>query len=223
MNIGTIVDRIHAAQYDGHERHVARGIRLSKRQSNHDTTNNTTNDTTNDTTNNITNEKKSAQRENRTLMGLRPRDFESRASTNSAIRAIGSSGRSIAETETTFKAKAVWRRPLADLVNWIHTGFTLVSVSGWIWWPSSMLTYYIALLAIILVQWIVLGNRCILTDLEWRLRTGQKWRPGTDEGFIAKLIRKLGVNPSREVINKLPWYTVYTCMGVAVSRIFLQI
>jgi hypothetical protein len=201
-----IVDRIDDVQYDGHERHVSRGIRLSKSNSAKDSTN----------------QKNSAQRENRTLMGLRPRDFESRASTNSAIRATSSRGRSIAETETTFKTKALWRQQLADIVNWIHTGFTLVSVSGWIWWPSSMLTSYIALLAIILVQWIVLGNRCLLTDLEWRLRTGQKWRPGTDEGFIAKLIRKLGVNPSKQVINKLPWYTVYTCMTLASTRFFLQ-
>lgn len=212
MNIGTIVDRavgrIDNVQYDGHKRHVAtRDIRLSKIQSTKDSTN----------------EKNSAQRENRTLMGLRPRDFESRASTNSAIRATSSRGGSISETETTFKTKALWRQQLADIVNWIHTGFTLVSVSGWFWWPSSSLAYYVALLALILVQWVVLGNRCILTDLEWRLRTGQKWRPGTDEGFIAKLIRKLGINPSREVINKLPWYTVYTCIGVAVTRIFLQI
>ena len=104
-------------------------------------------------------------------------------------------------------------------MNLVHTGITLLSLTGWWWWPQHAITWYVVGVAAIGVQWAVSGNRCVLTDLEWWLKYNTSWQPGETEGFIAAWARRVGFEWPPRVNLWVPWVGLVSCLSLGCLRL----
>lgn len=110
------------------------------------------------------------------------------------------------------------RNYLATLVNLIHMGVVFVSVSGWLWWPKVSIAWYVGAMIGIGVQWAAFGNHCILTDLEWWLRTNTRWNNGSSDGFIAAWVRRLGFPWPPFADQTVHWFVLLGCVVLGYWR-----
>ena len=95
-------------------------------------------------------------------------------------------------------------------------------MSGWYWCPVKLLNWYLVGLLGILMQWRILGKRCLLTDLEWWLRYRTKWEPDVSAGFLAVWADRLGVPWTPRANEILPYICMYLFIGIAIARIVSQ-
>jgi hypothetical protein len=116
------------------------------------------------------------------------------------------------------KLKPIHRNYLASFVNVIHLGIVVVSVSGWVWWPTESIEWYLGAMIAIAVQWAAFGNHCILTDFEWWLRTNTRWHNGSSEGFVAAWIRRLGFKWPPVAEQAVPWVVLLGCVALGYYR-----
>lgn len=110
---------------------------------------------------------------------------------------------------------------LAEAIKRLHTFILIIAIAGWVLPYQSWLEGYVALLGTILVQWLFLDNKCILTIWENRLRNGSTPETAVhDETFIARTVNHLcGWQPSDNLVNLVSYVTIIILMAIAVARL----
>jgi hypothetical protein len=108
------------------------------------------------------------------------------------------------------------RLVLAELVGRLHLIVVLLTLTGWLFLDGMWLRLYGLCLGIILLQWLLLENRCILTIWEDLLRHGHSHNQKRAENtFIGRIIKQItGRTPSYRVLNAMS-YSLLTLAIIA--------
>ena len=99
------------------------------------------------------------------------------------------------------------RLTVANVIQKIHLLVILLAVTGWALLGGIWLRVYCASLILILIQWLLFENRCVLTVWEDLLRHGHSPTERRAENtFVGRPIQKLtGKTPSYTVVNSVSY------------------
>lgn len=105
------------------------------------------------------------------------------------------------------------RDALGHAFFWHHLVVMGFIVLGWLapWRP--LLVFYLGFLPLVMLQWQLNRDSCVLNNLESLIRTGRWRNPANPEegAFILELARRItGRNISQELMNSV----IYTAMAV---------
>lgn len=107
----------------------------------------------------------------------------------------------------------------------LHIGVISTAVFGWLIPDRAWLRSYIALLALILIQWLINDNQCVMTAWERRLRHGFNTKDQDLENtFIGQMVHRIsGYHPNYRQINALSYGSIILFMTVAIARLYFEI
>jgi hypothetical protein len=107
---------------------------------------------------------------------------------------------------------------LASLIHYLHQVIVLFTLGGWLLPTTGLLKGYIFFLALMLVQWFVCGNKCVLTLWEHRLRGAAE--PRQEASFLAQTFERFtGRRATTSCINLVSYTTVVVGALLAYTRI----
>lgn len=111
---------------------------------------------------------------------------------------------------------------LAGLIRNLHTLIILIALVGWLSPSLDQLKAYCVFMVLVMGQWAVCDNRCVLTIWEDKLR-GAPEGAGS-ESFIGKLLgRTIGWRPSERTVTIMSYGIGMLCLSLALLRIsFVQ-
>jgi hypothetical protein len=117
------------------------------------------------------------------------------------------------------------RSKIADLTRLLHVGVIVTAVFGWLISDPVWLRSYIALLTLILVQWLINNDQCVMTDWETRLRHGFSAKDKEPENtFIGQMFHRLsGRYPTYKQINAVSYASIILFMMIAFGRLYFEI
>ncbi len=117
------------------------------------------------------------------------------------------------------------RTKFADLTRLLHVGIISTAVFGWLIPDPAWLRSYIALLILILVQWLLNDNQCVMTAWERRLRHGFSSKDQHPENtFIGQMVHRIsGYHPTYRQINALSYASIILFMTAAIARLYFEI
>lgn len=117
------------------------------------------------------------------------------------------------------------RTKFADLTRFMHIAVISTAVLGWIISDRAWLRSYIALLILILVQWLINDNQCVMTAWESRLRHGFSTKDQHPENtFIGQLVHRVsGRYPTYSQINAASYAAIILFMTIAMARLYFEI
>ena len=113
----------------------------------------------------------------------------------------------------------------ANIIKHLHNGVLIVALTGWLYGDTLWLLGYLVLLTVILCQWILNDNRCVLTVVENNLRGHRVTETPTAEStFVGQIWKKwFGYTPTYTFINRLSYAVVVFLMIITILRLRLDI
>ena len=116
------------------------------------------------------------------------------------------------------------REILAKIINAAHIVIVVVAASGWFIFDGQSLRVYVAAMLLILIQWLIYKNQCVLTTWEDRLLgRARSETPSTESTFIGRLIMKLtGKTPTHQTVNLISYGIHIICVTAAILRILSE-
>jgi hypothetical protein len=113
------------------------------------------------------------------------------------------------------------RRRIADLVSLTHIAVIIVVLFGWIYPDRSWLTGYVIGMGLMLFQWRIFHNQCVLTMIEdWLRQESTKKIPAERHSFIARTVESVfGPRLSERGVNVISHVVVFICALIATVRI----
>ncbi len=116
------------------------------------------------------------------------------------------------------------REILAKIINAAHLVIVVVAASGWFIFDGQSLRVYVATMLLILIQWLIYKNQCVLTAWEDHLLGRERSEtPSTESTFIGRLIMKLtGKTPTHQTVNLISYGIHISCVTAAILRILSE-
>ena len=113
------------------------------------------------------------------------------------------------------------RLAIANLIQKIHLLVVLLAVTGWGIFDGLWLRLYGLSLIVILIQWLLFENRCVLTIWEDLLRHGHSPKElRVENTFIGRTVQKItGKTPSFTLLNTV----TYGLLILAIIATFYRI
>jgi len=111
-------------------------------------------------------------------------------------------------------------RGLAFLMRISHTFILTFVVMGCLFPQRSILVTHVIFIPLMVLQWVLNKDRCVLTQWEHRLRNAPASEREEEDGFVKSLgrlcVRDL---PSDKTVKQIIWSVTWTSWFISVARL----
>ena len=110
----------------------------------------------------------------------------------------------------------LWRKVTSQFICFIHLFCIVFLITGALW-PRSFLIFHLVATPLVILQWVLNKNQCVLTQIQHRIE-GRELNNEQDGQFVRELFGKIGLSPSEKWLRMVVYVPLVLNWLVALYR-----